>query len=116
MVSEIAQGQPPKLLDSYTTSVTDVLDLGIITPAAFLSGVLVLRRAAAGYLMAFPLLGIIVILAPAIAASTVSQLSAGVSFSTGEIVGPIAGFTILGVLAIWFLIGLLRNLHEGGSL
>ena len=40
LVGEMVQGNPPKLLDSYTTVVTDALDLGIITPLLFISGVL----------------------------------------------------------------------------
>lgn len=112
LISAMIQGRPPKLLDSYATMVTYALDLAIITPATFLAGMLILRRAPLGYLIAFPLLGIIVMLAPGIAASTVSQLSAGVSFTPGEIVGPIAGFAGLGLVAIWLVIALLRNISD----
>ncbi len=111
LLTSMLAGDPPKLLDSYTTVVTDVLDLGLITPLLFLSGIMILRRVTTGYLIAFPLIGIIVVLAPAIVAATISQLSAGVDFSPGEVVGPIAGFTILGAFAIWLLIVLLRNVR-----
>jgi hypothetical protein len=99
-------------LDSYTTLVTYVLDLAIVTPAVFLCSVLLLRRAPLGYLLAFPLLGIIVLLAPAIAAQTISQVAAGVSFTPGEVVGPMAGFASLGLIALWLLIALLRNIAD----
>ena len=75
-----------------------------------LAGVLLLRRSPFGYLVAFPLLVIIVILLPGIVASTVSQLAAGVSFTIGEIVGPIAGFLLLGLVASWLVVLFLRPL------
>ncbi|MCX6045136.1 MAG: hypothetical protein NT075_08480 [Chloroflexi bacterium] len=110
LMTALLQGQPPKLLDSYTTKITDVLDLGIIVPAVFLSGGLLLRRNPLGYLIAVPLLVLIVMLAPMIVLSTTNQLAAGLSFTPGEIVGPIAGFLVLGLMAIWLLVLLLRNL------
>lgn len=112
LLSALLQDEPPHLLGSYTTKVTDVLDLGIITPATFATGLLILRRAALGYLVALALLVLEVSLAPLIAAQTISQVSAGVSFSTGEIVGPMAGFVVLALLAIRFIVALLRNIAE----
>lgn len=75
--------------------VTYALDLAIITPACILAGFLVLRRPPLGYLMTFLLLGIIVLLAAAIGAQTVSQLVVGVRLTPGEILGPVIGFIIL---------------------
>jgi hypothetical protein len=112
LISVLLQGQPPKLLDSYTTVVTDVLDLGIIVPATFISGVLLLRRSVLGYLTAFPLLTLIVLLLPGITLSTVNQVAAGISFTTGEIVAPIAGFLVLGLVAMWIMVILLRKLSD----
>jgi hypothetical protein len=115
LLPAMISGQPPKLLDSYTTVTTYVLDLGIIAPATFLTGLLLLRRKALGYLMAFSLIGIILMLVPAIVAQTVSQLSAGVPLTPGEIVGPVAGFVVLGLFAAWVLIALLRHIEEPGE-
>ena len=61
-------------------------------------------------LVAFSLLIIIVLLLPGIIASTVSQLVVGVSFTTGEIVGPIMGFLFLGLVASWIVVLFLRPL------
>lgn len=111
-VRSLVQGQPPELLGNSTTLVTHALDLAIIVPALFLSGVLILRQEPIGYLIAFPLLFIIAMLGPGVIAMTASQLLAGISFSTSEIVGFIAGFIILGLSAIWFIIVFLRNLPD----
>jgi hypothetical protein len=112
VLSALVTGQPAKHLDSYTTLVTYVLDLGIITPACIMAGALLLRRAPLGIVLAFPLLGLLVLLAPCIIAATISQAGAGVSLTPGEIIGPVAGFTLLGAVAIWLLIAVLRNISD----
>lgn len=112
LVVALIQGHVPERLDSYTTKVTEALDLAIITPATFISGMLILRRAPLGYLMAMAMLVLETLLFPMIAAQTVSQVMAGVSFPPGQIVGPIAGFATLGLLALWVMIVILRPLPD----
>jgi len=112
LLSALMQNKPPALLGSYSTSITDVLDMGIITPATLIAGGLILRRAPLGYLVACSLLVLEIMLAPMIAAQTFSQLGAGISFTTGAIVGPISGFMVLALIAIWMLVSLLRQISD----
>ncbi len=109
LLTALSQGGAPRLLESYTTMVTDVLDLGIIVPAVFLAGILLLQRNPQGYIIAFPLLVLLVMLGPVIAVQTALQLGAGVSFTPAEIAGPISGFLVLGMIAVWILAVLLRD-------
>lgn len=109
LVLALISGGPPERMDSYTTMVTYALDLAVITPATFLCAILVLRGEALGYAIAVPLLTLIMLLAPQIVLSTVFQRSAGVPFTTGEMVGPVAGFVVLGLLASWLFLGILRG-------
>jgi hypothetical protein len=51
------------------------------------------------------LLVTIVLLLPTIAGSTALQAHAGMSFTVAEVVGPVAGF---GVIGAWLLVRLLR--------
>src|SRR4029078_1244117 len=95
--------------------VTDALDLGIITPATIIAGVLMLRRAPLGYLIACALLVLEMLIAPMIAAQMVSQVIAGVMFSTGQMVGPIAGFSLLALAAIAVTAALLRSISDSAQ-
>lgn len=104
-------GQPPDDLGSYSTFVTYALDLAIITPATFIAGFLILRREALGYLMALSMLVLEAMLAPMMAAQTIFQLQAGVEYTTGMIVGPLMGFGVLAVCAIWVLAAILRAMR-----
>ena len=112
LLGALMQNKPPALLGSYSTTLTDVLDLGIITPATFMAGGLILRRDPLGYRVALSLLVLEIMLAPLIAAQTVSQRVAGVSFTTGAIVGPIGGFVVLALVAVWMLVILLRHISD----
>ncbi|KJS73494.1 MAG: hypothetical protein JL56_10275 [Desulfotomaculum sp. BICA1-6] len=112
IVAALIEGRPPVLLESSSTMVTDALDLAIITPATFISGVLILRHNAWGYRILFPLLGIIIFLLPTIVISTKLQLLVGVTFSAGEIIGPISGFLILGLLAVILIIKIILTIPD----
>lgn len=109
-------GVPTDHLDSYATDVTYALDLGIITPTALLAGLLILRRAADGYLLALSLLVLEAMLAPLIAAQTISQLTAGIVFTPAEIAGPMGGFVAIAVAASWVLIRLLHHFGDPASI
>jgi hypothetical protein len=108
LVPALLRGAAPPLLDVYTTTVTYSLDLAVVAPSAALAGVLVRRREPAGYLLAVPLLVTIVLLLPTITLSTLLQAAAGLSFTPAEVMGPIAGFGVLGVWGARLLFRLLR--------
>jgi hypothetical protein len=114
-ISTILGGRVPAHLDSYTTLVTYALDLGVIVPSCLIGGVKILRRDTLGYRIALPLLSLIVMLVPGIIAQTVYQLSAGVTLSPGEIVGPVSGFLTLGLVAIVMLARILRAVPDRGD-
>jgi len=52
ILPSLAEDRPPFGLESYTTLVIQVLDLGLIVPLAILAGVLLLGRTGWGYLLA----------------------------------------------------------------
>jgi hypothetical protein len=109
IVTGLTSGAAPVLLDSYSTFVTYALDLAVITPTLVLSGYLILRRQTLGYLLTFPTLVILIMLFPAISAQTAFQVTAGVQFTTPEIVGPIGGFLVASLGAVWVLVNVLRG-------
>ena len=112
LIAALMKGIAPDRTDSYTTMVTYALDLAIITPSTILCGLLVLRGHPLGYVIASPLLTLVVLLAPQIILSTIFQKAAGVPLSTGEMVGPVAGFVVLGLIAAWLLIDLLGGIWK----
>lgn len=108
----LARGGVPERLDSYTTLVTTALDLAIIVPAACIAAISIMRRSPLGYQIAIPLLGIIVMLGPTMVAQTISQLSAGISFTAVEIAGPIGGFESMALIASWVMVAIMRTISN----
>lgn len=112
LVGDLLRNQMPAQIGNYTTKITDALDLGIITPVSFIAGVLILRRNPVGYLVTCSLLVLEMMLTPLIISGTISQLLAGITFTPAEIIGPIVGFTVLGLFALWVMVILLRKTSE----
>lgn len=113
LLTGLIQEQPPATLSSYYTGrVTDALDLSIITPSTVVAGILILRRAPIGYLIALSLLVLEIMLLPTILAQTAFQMAAGVSFTPSEIMGPITGFLTLSLCSLWVTLSILRNITE----
>jgi hypothetical protein len=108
IVPPLIAGQAPRGLESTTTLVIQALDLGVIVPVVFLSGILLLRRAPLGYLLASIVLVKTMTLGTAVSAMVVGQLLAGVELGISEIVG----FPLLALIGIGMTVVLLRNLSE----
>jgi hypothetical protein len=52
IVPSVISGQRPALLETYTTLVAQAMDLGILVPLGILTGTLLLKRSAWGYVLA----------------------------------------------------------------
>ena len=108
IVPALLAGQPPIGLESTTTLFIQVLDLGLIVPAAFLSGVLLWKQSAWGYLLASIVLIKGFTLGIAVSAMAVNMIRTGVSVSIVEL----TMFPMLTLVGIGMTGTLLRNVLE----
>lgn len=111
IVGSLVSGVKPEYLGRYTTAVTHALDMGMIAPAVILAGILILRKNAQGYRIAFPLLMLNVLIGPTVIAQTVVQILCGVEFSMGQLIGMIGSWIILAGFGIRTIISLYRGLQ-----
>lgn len=112
LLPAMLQGKAPAELASYTTLITHVLDLGIMMPVSILAGVLILRRAPLGYLLASTMLIFSWLIGVTIAASTTAQWLAGYPYTVGQIVGMVTPFIILALVGLWLTVILFRHIDE----
>lgn len=112
IVGGLARGTPPPHLASYTTEITYTLDLGIIAPAAFLGGVLVLRRAPLGYLIAATLLTLNAMVGVMVVGQSIAQTLAGIMLGAVEWVAFVGTFVVMSGIAVWLLTILFRHLAD----
>jgi hypothetical protein len=111
IVSALLLGKVPDIA-SYTTEITYVLDLGIIVPLLFLSGILLLRRAPVSYLLAPILIIMLAVIGVIIASQTIAQSLAGITLSTGQFIGKAGTFMLLCLFAIGLMVRFFRNVTE----
>lgn len=112
LVAALLTDDAPQLLDASTTMASDALALGIAVPVAILSGVLILRRSALGYLVACPLLMFEALLVPSVVLQTLFRLNGDGSISPGEALPVIATLASMGVGATACLLMLLDHIVD----
>jgi len=111
IVGSMISGDNLLYLSRYTTAVTHALDMGIIAPAVFLAGILILKKNAQGYRMAFPLLVLNVLVGPAVIAQTIAQILCGVEFSIGQLISMIGSWIVLAGFGIRTIFSLNKGLQ-----
>ncbi|MCL4858311.1 MAG: hypothetical protein KJZ93_02845 [Caldilineaceae bacterium] len=112
IIGGLAQGGAPANLASYTTEITYPIDLGLIAPAAFLGGVLVLRRTPLGYLIAATLLTLNAMVGVMVVGQSIAQTLAGITLSVVEWVAFVGTFVGMSGIAVWLLTILFRHLAD----
>jgi len=108
IVSPLLQNQTPAL-ENTTTLVIQAMDLSLIVPLAILSGILLLRRSAWGYLLASVAVLKGLTMALAVSAMGINMILAGVPDSLAVVI-PFLILTLLNLVMAGLL---LRNVDVG---
>ena len=81
-------------------------------PAVYLAAYLLLRRAPVAYALSTVMLVLLTSVGIGVVATTVAQVSIGIVFSTGQLLGLIGSWIVLGGFAVVFTAALLRSLPD----
>jgi hypothetical protein len=84
----------------------------VIVPTVYLGAVLLLRRAPLGTLLSFVMLMLLAAVGVGVVTQTLVQLSLGISYNTGQLIGLIGSWFVLGLFAIGFSVSTLRGLSD----
>jgi hypothetical protein len=95
----------------YTTFLTGIVDIGIVSPALVVAGVLLLRRIPLGYLLASTMLIFTCILGPSLAAAGIIQVLEEV-ITVGQAMAFTVPFVILALIAVVLAVRLFRSFSE----
>ncbi|MBE0699637.1 MAG: hypothetical protein IH586_22155, partial [Anaerolineaceae bacterium] len=112
IVAGAVEGRAPVLVQSYHTLTTHVLDLGIITPVLFLSGVLLLKRSRMGYPLAAVLLINCALIGLVVAGQSVAQVMDGVALTALDWVARVAPFLGMALVAGWLVVRFFEGVEE----
>lgn len=108
VIPELLNPETPAALENTTTRVIQALDLALIVPLAVLSGILLLRRSAWGYLLSSVTILKGLTMALAVSTMAVNMALRGVPDSTAIMVP----FLVLTAMTVVVAALLLRNIRE----
>jgi hypothetical protein len=112
LIVPLMTGQAPANLGPYTTMFTHGFDSAVITPAAVITGIYLLKRNPLGYLFAAPILILCTLIGLVVIAQTISQTLAGFVFPIGVYIGMIGSWVVMGAFAVGLTISFFRNFSE----
>jgi len=115
VINALTTNGVPAALGSHTALITYTLDVGIIVPACILAGILILRRAPLGYLLTGLMTILLALIGVMVIGQTVMQMNIGVQFSTGQLIGIVGTWIIMGGIAVWLTVIFLRNLSDSAT-
>lgn len=110
IIKSLVLGRSLELIEIYTTQITYVLDMGIITPTALICLLELKKRSCIGYILLPLLLTVCTVIGIMIPIQTVFQIRVGISLPIGAIVTKIAIFIVLALFALYFNIKFYRNM------
>jgi len=107
VVPPLVEGTIPVEVEHYTTLIVQGMDLGLLLPAAFVSGVLLIKRRPFGYLLVPVYMVFLSILMTALAAKMVGMSMVGVKVGPPLVIIPV--ITLTAVLCVWLIF---KNVKE----
>lgn len=110
IINSFVLGRSLENIEVYTTEITYVLDMGVISPVAFICLFQLKKRSGLGYILLELLLTVCSIIGIMLPIQTLFQVTAGVSLPISAIVTKVAIFIFLAFFALYFNIRFFKNM------
>jgi hypothetical protein len=107
VVPPLIKGITPPEVQHYTTLVVQGLDLGLLLPVAFVSGILIIKKHPSGYLLVPVYYIFLSLLMTALTAKIIAMWMLGVNVIPAVFIIPVFNIT-----AIFFSVALLKNIKQ----
>lgn len=111
IIASLISSEPLSLIEVYTTEVTYILDMGIISPLMFICLYLLKKEDEFGRILLFMLLMICLIMGVMLPVQTVYQMLAGIELPIQAIVSKVGIFVLLAAFAAHFNIRLYKSIE-----
>jgi len=111
IIASLISAEPLALIEVYTTEVTYILDMGIISPLMFICLYLLKKDDEFGRILLSMLLMICLIMGVMLPVQTVYQMLAGIELPIQAIVSKVGIFVLLAAFAAYFNIRLYKSIE-----
>lgn len=110
IIGSILAGSTLQIIDTYTTEITYVIDMGLLSPLFIAAIYLMVKKDALGYLSFLILSMICILMAPVLILQSVFQTVAGIETPLPVLITKIGIFILLALWAIYLQIRLYKNM------
>ncbi|MHB8127711.1 MAG: hypothetical protein ACYDEX_01745 [Mobilitalea sp.] len=108
----LAAGRSLALIEIYTTSVTNIIDMGIIGPIALIGIYQLKKRSGMAYILLGMLFTVCIVMGVMLPMQSVFQITAGIEVPVPVLITKVASFVILALFALYFDIRLFRAIKK----
>lgn len=112
IIGPLLEGTAPEIMGPYTTLFTHGFDSAVITPAAVIAGVFLMRHRPLGYLLATPILILCTLIGAVVIGQTIFQALVGLVFPLQIYIGMVGTWIVMGMFAIGLTVSFFRNLSH----
>ncbi len=111
IISSLIKKQSLELIEVYTTAITYVIDMGIISPVAFICIAKLVKKDGFGFILLSILLTLCCIIGIMLPVQTAYQIFAGIDLPLAAIITKMGIFVLLAFFACYFNIKLFRSIN-----
>ena len=109
IIPSVVSGMPMEIIDVYTTEPTFAIDLAVVLPFALFCGIGLLKKQAIAYQLSPVMLTMLTGVGICIIFQTIMQSTLGIVLETGQLLGLVGSFVIIGTVALVLNIRLLKR-------
>jgi hypothetical protein len=111
ILTSLASGRSLELIEVYTTAITYVIDMGIISPVAFVALYLLKKKSGLGFVLLELLLTVCIVVGIMFPMQTVFQTLAGIELTPAVLVTKVGTFCALSLFSLYLQYKLTRAMN-----
>jgi hypothetical protein len=115
IIVSLMNGKSLELIEIYTTQITYVLDMAIISPLIFICLYNLSKDKNIGYILLGIILNMLVMVGIMVIFQTIIPIMAGIEMPIGAIITKVGIFVLLAIVAIYYQIKLFKNIKGSGN-
>jgi len=100
-----------ELIEIYTTQITYVLDMAIVSPLIFICLYNLSKNNNIGYILLGIILNMLIIVGIMVIVQAIFQIMAGINLPIGAIITKIGIFVVLAIISIYYEVKLFKNIQ-----
>jgi hypothetical protein len=112
IIVSLANKKSLELIEVYTTQITYVLDMGLLSPLMFVCLYSLSKKGNMGYILLGIILSMLIIVGVMVIVQAIFQIKAEIDLPIEVILTKVGSFVVLGIIAARYEVKLFRNIYQ----